>query len=1330
MAENFGSGVSYVFDDDKYNYDTVIFQKEYPPLDSELNLVQQLQNIINRRSLYHLPSGWLTFRDFYTSSSLSNKFYTQNPSTAIPEYALINGHVIHVTNTGTSEDNSNLINMSDPPSSGSRISGVYLEAWRALLDPNTDTNKPSPETVIDALIDIAVYNENVAWTVGENGLILYTDNGGRSWNAQVIDTKYKLNAVNFANDRIGWVVGDNGYLARTSSAGLKWISVTTNTINNLNGLDSISQTLAWAVGDNGTILKTTNGVTWIALTSGITNDLYDVKFIDSNNGWAVGSDGIVIKTNDGGTSWSVQSSGITEILRSVFFYDLTFGIAVGDNGTVIRTCNGGATWTPTGSFTDNLTDVVLIPDLDEYVNGEEVSSQFTGSNKVCTVTLTPITRGNGLGETTSIPGDVEVTVDGTYVQVDVVDGASGQIVLNQAPAAGSVVKVYYYHKLDASIFKGYTWITGETGTVYRSTDWVTWSATDPLTSYNMNAIGFADKNKGWVVGDFSIIRHTENGSEAVASSVTWVEQLTNVLSRTIQRIYNEGNVGTTIYLTDDSIHPDTNIETTKRVQIQYKIRVIENVDPYEYPESGLGSDIVYGLGPNTSGLYTFENMGPVNGDYGLWRAQCPNTVDGYCWAIPMFFVTRRNSATYDPAVNANGTSVAGITTFRLDQLTATGIVDQDILDTRRKLIVPSLSEVFERSFDGLMNNALATQMGRDPVGGEHYGTQLLQIDRIEGSDDDGGDLLSGLTLQDALDGEIKSKVVVDTHPTVITASLVLPEFIQMDNDIAANFTYHQNPNRYSAKYTSSSAAWNNKPIPGYFTGIGTKDVKFYLASTANTQTEDAGLSAYTITADYVDYSSTSLTLVPSEPKLVKNISSGLSSFYYNGVKESETSGTLLEQWDSGISGYDNYATVYPYVEDDTAMQKRCSPVEEHYYMRITSSDLTTPNKLLFDLSNLRYASQDVLKINNINASFSYKITNMTYTSGNVEITSASGYEFIVDTLIEIIFAATANIGETKNGAAVNFKPSEKAIRNFCRSEVLSSVATIAEAGTQNIDISAIYGLIHGVSVTETPAALQSYICWHNRSGIQTMYEVDISGLGTDTVTLQLPINLVVGDIVTIQTLVLQDEFYYQSTGDGLLIGYNYTPYQSIMDPPSSLTVEPVLRSGNVIISNAGDGGSLYGTNPYENPLIHIPLDDITLIDDQQIYNIEPLRFSNFSIDSGYVKMPGYIPGNLGEELVFTVSDSDQQGRYYYTQCSKEFSYTTEQLMVGSPRKIFMGMLARVKACSDGKLLRGEYVLVIFSRSGYLGLDNITGYLTEDSSIVAVYRLPNKPISRI
>ena len=226
--ENLGSGVSYVFEPSGFNYDEVVFQKGKPPIDSEMNLIQELQNAVGQRNLSGLPSGWITLYPYYTGSAPANSFYTQNPAAAKPEFALVNGKVILVTGTNTSEENTNLIDLGSPPATGNRVNGVFLEMWRILLDPNTVGNpaaKPDPSTVIDTFRNIFMFDANNGWVCGDNGLILGTQNGGASWIVQPIDTLRQLNGLNFITPTLGWVVGNNGMMARTSSAGRTGCSI-------------------------------------------------------------------------------------------------------------------------------------------------------------------------------------------------------------------------------------------------------------------------------------------------------------------------------------------------------------------------------------------------------------------------------------------------------------------------------------------------------------------------------------------------------------------------------------------------------------------------------------------------------------------------------------------------------------------------------------------------------------------------------------------------------------------------------------------------------------------------------------------------------------------------------------------------------------------------------------------------------------------------------------------------------------------------------------------------------------------------------------------------
>ena len=134
---------------------------------------------------------------------------------------------------------------------------------------------------------------------------------------------------------------------------------------------------------------------------------------------------------------------------------------------------------------------------------------------------------------------------------------------------------------------------------------------------------------------------------------------------TASTIWKYGNVKFGgVNLPDDLQDTTLGFETTKRVQTQYRIRVVGSgvtgVDLSTYPD-GMEDPAVLGQGTASvpqAGLF-FDNMGKIMGDPSLWRAGNGNpanalgTVDGYVYAIPICAVFRRNSSVF-VAVNSAG----------------------------------------------------------------------------------------------------------------------------------------------------------------------------------------------------------------------------------------------------------------------------------------------------------------------------------------------------------------------------------------------------------------------------------------------------------------------------------------------------------------------------------------------------------------------------------------------------------------------------------------------------------------------------------------------------
>jgi len=217
-----------------------------------------------------------------------------------------------------------------------------------------------------------------------------------------------------------------------------------------------------------------------------------------------------------------------------------------------------------------------------------------------------------------------------------------------------------------------------------------------------------------------------------------------------------------------SVYPDPEIinslvgfESSKRVQIQYSLRTIENVgtptgsylefDDYITPNNiGAKANLI-----TPSSYYFTHQIGPNTlNDSGLWRAgdgsntakTTLGTVDGYSYCIPVCAVQRFNSAQYNIYSNPQGSSISGI---RPDLTSNSSIPNGNILDLR--FSIKSANGVFgqtssysnfnsniaEETFQRVITDTLDTNWEPgDNVGspGNVYGTEILQSDGLSRTD--------------------------------------------------------------------------------------------------------------------------------------------------------------------------------------------------------------------------------------------------------------------------------------------------------------------------------------------------------------------------------------------------------------------------------------------------------------------------------------------------------------------------------------------------------------------------------------------------------------------
>lgn len=224
------------------------------------------------------------------------------------------------------------------------------------------------------------------------------------------------------------------------------------------------------------------------------------------------------------------------------------------------------------------------------------------------------------------------------------------------------------------------------------------------------------------------------------------------------RIWQQGNVATDpasdllLNYADDILDTAVGAETTKRVQIQYRLRVITGVNIFTYPY-GLEDPSVVAFSVPTNAatpngvatVFPYVNQSSA-GDPGLWVAGNGNptntlgTVDGYMYAIPLLAVFRRNTSAFNRVTNQNGGVASPGPSDRPDGLLSNIIAATDLVDLRQGVSPTgwSLAELLEKNVNLILDNSLRTEIGTFSGGGGNSGTTLLLEDEIGISTVNGG----------------------------------------------------------------------------------------------------------------------------------------------------------------------------------------------------------------------------------------------------------------------------------------------------------------------------------------------------------------------------------------------------------------------------------------------------------------------------------------------------------------------------------------------------------------------------------------------------------------
>ncbi len=385
-------------------------------------------------------------------------------------------------------------------------------------------------------------------------IILYTQNGGEDWKIQNSGIYGKpLKKVFFKSPETGWSIGEDGVIIHTNDGGDTWNRIQSNTQSNLNGI-YIDEEIGWIVGDWGTLLKTTDkGKSFQKVESNSfqQKSLKAIYFIDKIHGWIVTSSnpedidnpGNIFHTNDGGLTWFNQLK-TDRALFGIQFIDLKTGWVVGDRRAIYTTSDGGKNWVDIAQGSN-------IRHKEEYGQPEHLGNEPLHTFTLYNVDFADKENGWIVGDlgvilhtTFEIDKDnvrkwkhqrggprFHNSADGLLLGLDFISNKKGWVVGENGTILhtrnGGVTwesQSNPTHLLFdiCTVSETETYVVGDRGTILQTDDsGAVWKSQDSRTPECFGGTYFITPDEGWAVAEAGVILHTSNGG------AVWEKQTSN-----------------------------------------------------------------------------------------------------------------------------------------------------------------------------------------------------------------------------------------------------------------------------------------------------------------------------------------------------------------------------------------------------------------------------------------------------------------------------------------------------------------------------------------------------------------------------------------------------------------------------------------------------------------------------------------------------------------------------------------------------------------------------------------------------------------------------------
>ncbi|WP_020683526.1 WD40/YVTN/BNR-like repeat-containing protein [Marinobacterium rhizophilum] len=203
------------------------------------------------------------------------------------------------------------------------------------------------------LLDIDTAGERLV-AVGEQGVVLLSDDQGERWRQGAVPVSVLLTAVHFVDAQQGWAVGHDGTVLHSADGGASWsLQLDGNELNTLR-VKQLEAELEALRLDAEAAPMVLEALEYALEDARFTQEegphmpLLDVWFADSQHGFVLGAYGQLLRTLDGGRSWQTLGHQLPNPdrfhLNSLLATRSGDLYIAGEAGLLLRSRDAGRTW--------------------------------------------------------------------------------------------------------------------------------------------------------------------------------------------------------------------------------------------------------------------------------------------------------------------------------------------------------------------------------------------------------------------------------------------------------------------------------------------------------------------------------------------------------------------------------------------------------------------------------------------------------------------------------------------------------------------------------------------------------------------------------------------------------------------------------------------------------------------------------------------------------------------------------------------------------------------------------------------------------------------------